>query len=68
VIIDRLIEAIEEKQNPAAAGLDTRLEHIPPSFRSQWDAAEPAGAAAAATPKPVRTCQKLPFIVAPLSP
>jgi orotidine-5'-phosphate decarboxylase len=47
VIIDRLIEAIEEKQNPAAAGLDTRLEHIPPSFRSQWDAAEPAGAAAA---------------------
>lgn len=47
MIIDRLIEAIGAADNPAAAGLDTRLEHIPPSFRGQWDAAGPAGAAAA---------------------
>ena len=29
--IDRLIRAIEEKDNPTALGLDTRLEYLPPS-------------------------------------
>ncbi|MGI6160479.1 MAG: orotidine-5'-phosphate decarboxylase [Christensenellales bacterium] len=29
MIIDRLIDAIEEKRNPTAAGLDTLLEHLP---------------------------------------
>ncbi|MDR2528674.1 MAG: orotidine-5'-phosphate decarboxylase [Synergistaceae bacterium] len=40
--IDRLIEAIETTGNPAALGLDTRAEYLPPSFRGDFP--DPAGA------------------------
>ncbi|MBQ9564107.1 MAG: orotidine-5'-phosphate decarboxylase [Synergistaceae bacterium] len=33
--IDRLIHAIEEKQNPSILGLDTRIEYVPESFARQ---------------------------------
>ena len=33
--IDRLIRSIEEKANPSALGLDTRIEYVPESFAAQ---------------------------------
>jgi orotidine-5'-phosphate decarboxylase len=47
VIIDRLIEAIGALGNPTAAGMDTRIEHMPESFQKQWDTGTAAGAAQA---------------------
>ena len=47
MIIDRLIEAIGALGNPTAAGMDTRIEHMPESFQKQWDTGTAAGAAQA---------------------
>jgi orotidine-5'-phosphate decarboxylase len=38
--IDRLIEAIEEKGNPTALGLDTRVEYLPRPLREELSRAE----------------------------
>ena len=32
-MIDRLIDAIIEKQNPTAVGLDTKYDYLPEDFR-----------------------------------
>jgi len=47
MITDRLIEAIEKKENPTALGLDTRIEYIPESFASQFDTGNLMGASGA---------------------
>ena len=35
--IDRLIRAIDEKKNPSALGLDTRVEYVPKTFAERHD-------------------------------
>ena len=43
--VDRLIRAIEEKGNPTALGLDTRLEYLPPAFARPYLEADGAASA-----------------------
>jgi orotidine-5'-phosphate decarboxylase len=47
MIVDQLIEAIEDKQNPTALGLDTRLEYLPGNFAKKFDTKTLMGASGA---------------------
>lgn len=47
MIVDRLIEAIEDRENPTALGLDTRLEYLPERFAAQFDTSNLVGASGA---------------------
>ena len=47
MIVDRLIEAIEDRENPTALGLDTHLEYLPERFAAQFDTSNLVGASGA---------------------
>lgn len=47
-LADRLLDAIDEKQNPCCVGLDPRLEQIPPNIK-EWAVGEYGGGMTATT-------------------